>query len=396
MSDRQMQMEKTDRSDLSDQDPTGTYGSGRQGGLAPIELTIVIPTFNERQNIPILIDKLEYTLAGIEWEVIYVDDNSPDGTSDVVRALARTNRRVRSIERIGRRGLASACIEGMMASPAPYIAVMDADLQHDETVLPEMLRKIETEKLDVVIASRRVAGGSMGEFAKERVKLSDMGTRMSRIVCHCEVSDAMSGFFIVEAEFFRRSVPRLTGSGFKILVDLLASSPSVPRTGEVPYRFRNRELGESKLDVNVQLEYLFLIIDKLIGKWVPTRFVLYMLVGALGVLVHLAVLAPLYLNHRRHFWQAQAIATIVAMTFNFVLNNVVTFRDRKLRGRRLVTGLITFYLACSLGAVINVTFASMLMTHGLPWYLAGTLGTGISSVWNYGVNTVLTWRRSKR
>jgi len=248
----------------------------------------------------------------------------------------------------------------------------------------------------VVIASRRVAGGSMGEFAKERVKLSDMGTKLSKLVCRCEVSDAMSGFFIVEAGFLRALVPRLTGSGFKILVDLLASSPAPPRAGEVPYRFRNRQLGESKLDVNVELEYLFLVVDKLIGKWVPTRFVLFVMVGALGVLVHLAVLTPLYLNHRHHFPQAQAIATFVAMTFNFLLNNVVTFRDRKLRGRRLATGLLKFYAACSLGTVINVAFANLLMRQGIPWYLAGASGTGISSVWNYGVNTVLTWRRDRR
>jgi len=367
-----------------------------EASVLPIELTVVVPTFNERQNVPILLEKLEAVLTGIEWEAIYVDDHSPDGTSDVVRGIARTNRRVRSIERIGRRGLSSACIEGMMASAAPYIAVMDADLQHDETVLPEMLRKISTEKLDVVIASRRVAGGSMGEFAKERVKLSDMGTKLSKLVCRCEVSDAMSGFFIVEAGFLRALVPRLTGSGFKILVDLLASSPAPPRAGEVPYRFRNRQLGESKLDVNVELEYLFLVVDKLIGKWVPTRFVLFVMVGALGVLVHLAVLTPLYLNHRHHFPQAQAIATFVAMTFNFLLNNVVTFRDRKLRGRRLATGLLKFYAACSLGTVINVAFANLLMRQGIPWYLAGASGTGISSVWNYGVNTVLTWRRDRR
>jgi dolichol-phosphate mannosyltransferase len=364
--------------------------------MRPIELTVVVPTFNERQNVPILLEKLEGVLAGVEWEAIFVDDHSPDGTSDVVRGIARTNRRVRSIERIGRRGLSSACIEGMMASAAPYIAVMDADLQHDESVLPEMLHKIASENLDVVIASRRMAGGSMGEFARERVKLSDMGTKLSRLVCHCEVSDAMSGFFIVESAFLRSVVPRLTGSGFKILVDILASSPTPPRTGEIPYRFRNRQLGESKLDVNVELEYLFLVVDKMIGSWVPTRFVLFVMVGALGVLVHLAVLAPLYLNHRHHFLQAQAIATVVAMTFNFLLNNVVTFRDRKLRGRRLATGLFKFYAACSLGTVINVAFANLLMSRGIPWYLAGASGTGISSVWNYGVNTVLTWRRSRR
>jgi len=362
----------------------------------PAEFTIVVPTFNERQNVPVLVQRLESVLVGIQWEVIFVDDHSPDGTSDVVREAARTNSRVRSIERIGRRGLSSACIEGIMASAANYIAVMDADLQHDEAILPEMYRKISVEQLDIVIASRRVGVGSMGDFAKERVRLSDLGTSLSRIVCKCDVTDPMSGFFVVRAGFFRALAPRLTGSGFKILVDLLASNPTLPRIGEVGYRFRNRQLGESKLDVNVEVEYLFLIVDKLLGRWVPTRFVVFMLVGALGVLVHLAVLAPLYLNHRHHFPQAQAIATLVAMTFNFLINNAVTFRDVKLRGRRLLTGLMKFFVACSFGAAINITFANMLMRQGIPWYVAGASGTCISSVWNYGVNTVFTWRNRRR
>jgi dolichol-phosphate mannosyltransferase len=361
----------------------------------PIELTVIVPTFKERGNVPILLEKLNAVLSDIEWEVLYVDDHSPDGTADVVRAIAVTDRRVRVIERIGRRGLSSACVEGMMASSAPYIAVMDADLQHDERILPAMLGKIESDNLDVVIASRHAAGGSMGDFAKARVMLSGIGAKVSKLVCRCDVSDPMSGFFMVEARFFRALVPNLTASGFKILVDILASSARPPRVGEVPYSFRTRQLGESKLDVNVQLEYLFLIIDKLVGKWLPTRFALFVLVGALGVLVHLAVLAPLYLNHRNHFPEAQLIATAAAMTFNFLLNNTVTFRDRRLRGWRVVTGLLTFYAACSLGVAINVAFANLLMRQGVAWYLAGMLGTGISSVWNYGVNAVLTWRRNR-
>jgi len=363
---------------------------------APLELTVVVPTFNERQNVILLLDRLERTLLPIEWEVIFVDDHSPDGTSNTVREIARTNRRVRLIERVGRRGLASACIEGMMASAAPYIAVLDADLQHDETILPQMLDTVESAGLDVVVASRRADGGSMGEFSRERVRLSHLGSQVGKLICRCDVTDPMSGFFIVDAAFFRTVVPQLTGSGFKILLDILASSRTVPRVAEVPYRFGNRQFGESKLDVNVGLEYLFLITDKLIGKWLPTRFVLFLLVGATGVLVHLAFLAVLYLNHIRDFAQSQAIATVITMTFNFLLNNVVTFRDRRLRGLRFATGLLTFYAACSLGAVINVTFAAMLMRQHIDWYLAGAAGTAISSVWNYGVNTVLTWRKSRR
>jgi dolichol-phosphate mannosyltransferase len=363
------------------------------GTSAPLELTVVVPTFDERGNVLVLLTKLEAALAGVAWEVVYVDDHSPDGTADLLRDVARVDRRVRVIERVGRRGLSSACIEGMMTAAAPYIAVMDADLQHDETLLPEMLRRIQTDAADLVVASRNIAGGSMGEFARSREHLSHLGRRISSLVCKCDIADAMSGFFVVEAKFFRRQVPRLTGTGFKILVDILASSERPPRVVEIPYRFRMRETGESKLDVNVQLEYLFLILDKLIGRWVPTRFALFLCVGALGVGVHLAVLALLYGNRLTTFAEAQVAATFVAMTSNFLLNNIATFRNQRLRGAGLVWGLLKFYVACSLGALINVAFAGMLMRRGMPWMLAGVSGTAISSVWNYGVNTVLTWRR---
>jgi dolichol-phosphate mannosyltransferase len=361
----------------------------------PLELAVVIPTYDEIQNIPLVLAALERTLHGIEWEVVFVDDNSPDKTAEFVRDQALTNRRVRVLERIGRRGLSSACIEGMLATPAPYIAVMDADMQHDESILPKMLERMKSEQLDVVIGSRKIEGGSMGEFARKRVWLSDLGTRISKLVCRCDVSDAMSGFFLVDRAYFQRVVPRLTGVGFKILVDLLSSSPSLPRLGEVPYHFRNRRQGESKLDINVELEYLYLLVDKLIGKWVPTRFVIYVLVGTLGLMVHLGVLALLYYRGDADFTVSQATATFTAMTFNFLLNNVVTFRDRRLRGWRIVTGLLTFYLACSLGALMNVSLARFLLDSHVAWYLAGILGMATSSVWNYGVNTILTWRRNR-
>jgi dolichol-phosphate mannosyltransferase len=360
-----------------------------------LELAVVIPTYNELENIPLVLAAVEQALRGIEWEVVFVDDNSPDKTAESIRTLALTNRRVRVLERVGRKGLSSACIEGILATPAPYIAVMDADMQHDESILPKMLERMRSERLDVVVGSRKIDGGSMGEFARERVWLSNFGTRISKLVCRCEVTDAMSGFFLVDRAYFQKVVPRLTGAGFKILVDLLSSSPSSPRIGEVPYHFRNRQRGESKLDLNVELEYLYLLVDKVIGKWVPTRFVIYVLVGTLGLLVHLGALALLYYRGRVNFTLSQVAATFVAMTFNFLLNNVVTFRDRRLRGWRVVTGLLTFYLACSLGAVMNVSLAKFLLDSHVVWYLAGILGMATSSVWNYGVNTIFTWRRSR-
>jgi dolichol-phosphate mannosyltransferase len=361
----------------------------------PIELALIIPTYNERENVPLLVAALEKALAGIQWEAIFVDDNSPDETAEQVRRIASVDRRVRILERVGRRGLSSACIEGMLSTPAPYVAVMDGDMQHDESILPKMLECIKSNQLDVVVGSRKITGGSMGEFSQRRVQLSNLGSRISRLVCHCETSDAMSGFFIVDRKYFQEVVRRLTGRGFKILVDLLASSRRPVRIADVPYHFRNRQRGESKLDTNVELEYLFLLVDKVIGDIVPTRFVLFVLVGLLGVIVHLICLGLFYRVAKVSFVLSQVLATWVAMTSNFLLNNIVTFRDRRLRGMKLVTGLFRFYAACSVGALLNVSFANFLHDAKAPWYLAGVAGTAISSVWNYGVNTVFTWRRSR-
>jgi dolichol-phosphate mannosyltransferase len=359
-----------------------------------LALSVVIPTYNERQNVGPLVAALEAALQGLNWEVIFVDDHSPDHTADAIRGLALTNPRVRILERIGRRGLSSACIEGMMASPAPCLAVMDADMQHDETILPEMLHLLQSRKLDVVVGSRRTAGGSMGEFAEKRVRLSDLGSRVSKLVCHCDVTDPMSGFFVVDSRFFRASAPRLTGAGFKLLVDILASSPTPPQVAEVPYRFRNRLAGESKLDVNVELEYLFLIVDKIVGRYLPTRFVFFVSVGSVGLLVHLSILSTFHLFDAAAFSLGQVVATLSAMMFNFFLNNLVTFRDRRLKGIGLLRGIVIFCAACSIGVLINLSFAHRLLSAGLPWYFAGLSGLAISSFWNYGVNAILTWRRT--
>jgi dolichol-phosphate mannosyltransferase len=258
-----------------------------------------------------------------------------------------------------------------------------------------MLHLLQSKKLDVVVASRRTAGGSMGEFAKKRVRLSDLGSRVSKLVCHCDVTDPMSGFFMVNSEFFRASVPRLTGAGFKLLVDILASSPTRPRVAEVPYRFRNRLAGESKLDVNVELEYLFLIVDKIVGRYIPARFALFVAVGSLGLLIHLSILGIFHLFDAAAFALGQVVATLSAMMFNFFLNNLVTFRDRRLKGIALLRGIVIFSAACSIGVLINLSFAHRLFAAGLPWYLAGLSGVAISSFWNYGVNTIVTWRRTR-
>jgi dolichol-phosphate mannosyltransferase len=366
-----------------------------QAMVAFVELALVIPTFKERDNIEPLLESLRLALEGIEYEVVFVDDDSPDGTAAAIRAISRTNPRVRVLERIGRRGLASACLEGMMATAAPYIAVMDADLQHDERILPAMLSRLKAAKLDLVVATRNSEGGGMGEFDGHRVRLSHFGRRLSRTVSHTDLSDPMSGFFVVDRNFLEEVIHSASGAGFKILLDLVASSPRPVRFAEVPYTFRKRIHGASKLDILVGIEYLQLLLDKAIGNLIPPRFLIFSMVGALGLLLSIGVLYLLFSVLRMQFTMAQAITTFIAMTANFFLNNTLTYRDRRLRGRRVVSGLLTFYAACLVGAVINVRIAQFTKDAGVTWYLAGACGLAVGAVWNYGVTSITTWRQAR-
>ena len=355
------------------------------------ELTIVVPTFNERDNVELLIARLDAALRGIEWEVLYVDDDSPDGTAAKVRELAQTDPRIRCLQRIGRRGLSTAVIEGMLASSAPYLAVIDADLQHDESLLPQMLAAIKAEDLDVIIGSRHVAGGGVGDWDRRRVTISGFAARLARLIIAAELTDPMSGFFMVSRPAFERAVRRLSGQGFKILLDLFASTPVAYRFKEIPYVFSQRQHGESKLDSLAIWEYLMLLLDKLFGRYVPVRFVSFAAIGGSGVVVHFLTLY--FALKAVEFPVAQAIATVVAMTSNFVLNNMLTYRDRRLVGRRFLTGLGSFYAVCSLGAVANVGIASAAFAHHYTWWLSGLAGAAVGVVWNYAVSSIFTWRR---
>jgi dolichol-phosphate mannosyltransferase len=355
-------------------------------------LAVVIPVFREAANVAPLVAKLDAALAGIAWEAVFVDDDSPDGTTAAVRAIAAADPRIRCIRRVGRRGLASAAIEGMLSVSTPFVAVMDGDLQHDETILPAMLRAVEGGA-DIAIGSRHVEGGdATAGFSSARGALSDAGTRMAQALLPVRVADPMSGFFLVRRELLDRAAPRLTGRGFKILLDLLLTVPKGVKVAEVPYAFRAREHGASKLDATVLLEFAGLLLDKATGGAVPLRFVAFAAVGAVGVLVHMAALAAL-VALGLGFGAAQWGATLVAMTANFLLNNRITYRDARLRGAALWRGLVLFYVVCGIGAAANVGIANLLVRDGiLAWGLAGAAGALITVVWNYAVSSTLVWR----
>jgi dolichol-phosphate mannosyltransferase len=362
----------------------------------PPELAVIVPTLNERDNIAPLLAKLAAALDGLDWEAVFVDDDSEDGTWALLQEFERRLPHVRTLRRIGRRGLASACVEGMLATTAPYLAVIDADLQHDETILPTMLATLKARRLDAVVGTRFLSPGSVGEFGRGRLLISRLGRLLSRAVTRAELSDPMSGYFVVDRAFFEETVRRLSAHGFKILLDLFASSPRRVRFAEVPYRFRARAHGASKLDGPVLLEYVALLGDKLLGRYVPFRFIRFFLVGLFGVVIHLAVLALCFRHLGIQFYYAQIIATVAAITLNFNLNNAFTYRDRRLRGWALLRGQLSFYLICTIGAIFNFQVAAMLFSLPVPWALAGLGGAAISSIWNYAVSSVLTWRSRER
>jgi dolichol-phosphate mannosyltransferase len=370
----------------------GTAGIGSTTGTTA-ELSVVVPCYNERANVAPLIAKLDAALAGIAWEVIYVDDNSPDGTADEVRGIAAGDVRVRCIRRIGRRGLASAVIEGALSSSARFIAVMDGDLQHDATVLPGMLAALRDDGCELAVASRYVAGGDPGGLGSRwRHAVSDGGIKLAQAVLPVKLTDPMSGFFMMPRTLFERLTPHLTGQGFKILVDLVLSAPTPLRVREIPSEFHQRVAGESKLDVLVMAQFGGLLLDKLTGGLLPLRFLSFALVGALGVLVHLIVLTLARHTGTVGFEGAQTIATIVAMIFNFQLNNQITYRDQCLRGPHLWRGLLLFMAVCGIGAVANVGIAKTLYAGDASWTLAGAVGAVIGVVWNYAVSATLVWR----
>ena len=358
------------------------------------ELSIIVPCYNERANVAPLAAKLAAALPTIVWEAIFVDDDSPDGTAAEIRRLAATDPRIRCIRRIGRRGLASAVIEGALASSAPTIAVIDGDLQHDEAALPAMLARLHEGDTDVVVASRFATGGDAAGLANtQRLALSNLGIRLATLMLGTTLTDPMSGYFLLPRDLFERLAPRLTGQGFKILLDILLSSPTRLRVAEIGVHFRARTEGESKLNPLVLVQFLALLLDKAAGGLIPLRFLSFALVGAFGVLIHLAVLAGLS-RAGTGFTESQTAATIVAMVANFWLNNAITYRDQRLRGGRLWRGLALFMLVCSVGAIANIGIARALVVGGQAARThAGALGAVIGVVWNYAMSATLVWRR---
>jgi dolichol-phosphate mannosyltransferase len=329
--------------------------------------------------------------------LIVVDDDSPDGTSNVAFALAAEDRRLRCLRRINRSGLAGAVIEGWMSSSADFVAVIDGDLQHDESILPAMYDALAKRSGDLAIGTRPKDADGRSSLSPARQALSNLGAWVFRRIAGTAVTDPMSGFFMIRREIVSSLAPRLSPDGFKILVDVILSAGGGLKIIEVPYVFRKRHAGESKLTPLVGMDFLGLVVHHATAGLLPIRFALFASIGAVGLLVHIVALSAI-----RHWFSTltfdagQLVATILAMGSNFILNNEITYRPYRFSGPGLVAGFVAFALGCSVGVLANINVASWLYAADGTWWVAGLAGALLSVVWNYAVSTNLVWRRRHR
>ncbi len=372
-------------------DSEATEGAGPRIADTALELTVVVPTFNERDNVAKLVRLLDAALTGVAWQVIFVDDNSPDGTAHAVKAIAATDHRVECLHRVGRRGLAGAVIEGAMASAAPYVAVMDGDLQHDESLLPKMLAALRAGQAELVVGSRYVGGpeADASALGATREAGSRFANWLGQKVLQVPLTDPMSGFFMLRRELVEAVAPKLDTSGFKVLFDIVACQATPPRFLELPYSFRAREAGTSKLDNGVVVQYLGLLTAKLTRDTISPRFLMFAVVGASGVVVHLAILRALL--PLAGFALAQTGAALGAMTSNYLINNWVTYRDRRKKGFGLIAGYAKFVLLCSVPLAANVAVGAMVYERGPAWWVAGVAGAVVAAAWNYVTTSKAVW-----
>jgi dolichol-phosphate mannosyltransferase len=365
-----------------------------------IQLSVVIPTFNERDNVKEIVARLDRSLGDIAWEAIFVDDCSGDGTADVVRDIASMDSRVRLVLRHNRRGLSSAVVEGALASAGDIVAVMDGDLQHDESVLPELYATVARGDADIASASRFLEpGGADGLSSKARHQISNTGIRLANTLFGLSLTDPLTGFFAIRRDVVLDALPELSEIGFKILLDLIAAAKPRPKVVEIPFKFRERVHGESKLDNRVMYDFFLFFAEKKIAPFIPlpARFLSFALINWFGVLIHLAVLSLVMASFGGGFPNAALAATLVAMAFNYWANNALTYRDRRLKGGRFYLGFLVFAGLSSVGVIANVGVASMLASQydSLYYLIPAVLGALLTVVWNYVVTSAFVWGQDR-
>lgn len=369
-----------------------------------MKVTIVSPTYNEAENVARLAHDVGSVLSGIEYELLIADDDSPDCTWAVAEELATRNPRIRVLRRTVNRGLSSAVIEGFLTSSGEYVGVIDADLQHDPAILPQMIAALESGA-EIAVGSRYVHGGGTGSWNAARRFQSWFATKLAQIFLGVRLKDPMSGYFVLRRKDFNRVHKQLDASGFKILLEIIARlAPS--ELEEIPYTFRPRMAGQSKLSSKIVFQYLEQLWKlSSVSRYMSVRFIKFALVGASGTLVNLCA----FLVFARLFgvrdWRISALATLLANLTNYLSNNAWTFTDRAHGGLSLLRGYVS-YLGLSLVGMFasTLTFAGLTATYAIylqrlaPSKESYLLAIGfqlvailIGTVFNYELNSRFTW-----
>lgn len=366
-----------------------------------MELSIVTPTFNEAQNLPLLYAALSKVLQQIDWELIVVDDNSQDKTWQIARAMATDYDNIRVIRRTRSRGLSSACIEGMQLAAGEFTLIMDADLQHDESIIPQMIESLR-RGTDLVIGSRFVENASATGLASDKRRCyTRIGNFLGNLFLDHRLSDPLTGFFALRTERCMQLSPKLSDTGFKILLDLLIVG-HFERVEEIGYQFQKREAGESKLDHVIVWQFIVFLLEKMTRGLIPARFISFLAVGASGLVVHFVTLFAL-MKLSPLFWLAQLGATLVALSSNFLINNWLTFYDMRLTGLEAIRGLLLYAVFASVGIIANVGVATYLVEQYRGefeysnWVIvvAATAGILIDTLWKFVMSERFVWNRNK-
>jgi dolichol-phosphate mannosyltransferase len=378
---------------------------------APV-VSVITPTYDEAENLPELVRRIHESLANVPHEIIVADDNSPDRTWAVAESLAADDETITVLRRFHDPGLSAAVLDGMSAARGSYLAVIDADLQHDPAALAPMLEMLRSGNADVAVGSRESEGGGYGEWSTQRRFVSWVATAIAKVFLRVPTDDPMSGYFMLTRDAYESTAAQINPMGFKILLEFIGRNRDL-RVGEVGYEFANRVHGRTKLNRSIIRSYLLAVAELRLGRQVDPVFLLYVMVGALGLVVNSTLftlfealgfplintgvneaLDPIYSS----FVASVAVTTLLL----FVVNNEFTFWEQRYTGWKMLPALLLFGLMTLVGTLVHVAVFSWLQETGFALALLGAdaarvlhnlIGATVALVVNWYLNTSFVWKR---
>jgi dolichol-phosphate mannosyltransferase len=354
-------------------------------------ISLIIPTYNEKDNIKPLIERIGKALSGYNYEVVIVDDNSKDGTIDIANSLA-AQYPLKILVRRNEKGLSTAVIHGIKNSTGKYVLVMDADLQHPPEILPSLVKAVE-DGADMAFASRYVPGGGCPQWGLVRRIISKGATKISHILLPASrrVNDPMSGFFIFKREGM--DPDKLKPIGYKIALEILLLG-RFDKVAEVPFLFEERTAGQSKLKAKTQIDYLKHVFSLMVRTGELAMLLKFIAVGLSGVVVNMGVywLLTRYTGLKNIDWLANLLGIEASILTNFILNDTFTFARRR-AGKSFIGRLLKFNFISAAGAGVQTgVFLLFTRAFGVFDMLSLFIGIVIAFLLNYFINRNWTWK----